>query len=167
MESVSVLIVLVALAGFIVPIVLMTRKRVNKEKKIVQSLLNFAANNNSKISEIDCWNTTAIGIDKETHNLFFLKKNGKNEMVKGINLLEIQKCRIINSKRNTGDKDSSQYVIDRIELVFTNRNQKGPEIMLEFYNCDYDGFRLSGESQLIEKWSRIVNTELRSITQIL
>jgi len=155
-----VLILIIVLA-----VVILNSNKKNKKKQFVQTLFDMAEKSKCKISDNDLWNNTLIGIDKNAHKLFFIRKTEDNSISKEIDLSGIQKCRVNNSSRVVINKDSNHTVTDKIELALTSPDAKIADTILEFYNTNRDNLFLNGEIQLAEKWSAIVNTNIAGITQ--
>jgi hypothetical protein len=165
MESGTLIAFLIIVVGCILLVILVNRKKKNKDKRFVQTLFDFAERSNCKISEYDLWNNTLIGIDKGSHKLFFIRETEDNAIINEIDLFEIQKCKVINSSRIVNNKVSAQNVIDKLELLFTFRDSKKPETYLEFYNTNRDNLFMNGELSLIEKWLETVNKSMAGIVQ--
>jgi len=165
MEPGTIITGIILLLAFVVPIVFLNKKSSKKGKQFFSELINFALKNNCKLSEHELFNNMALGIDKETHQLYFIKNSANNKIKHKIDLLEIQKCRIVNTSRNIKYKGENHKVIDRLELGFISRDKSKPEIFLEFYNADIDSAALNGELQLIEKWFKIIDEQLARVTQ--
>jgi len=163
MESGTTITGIILLLIFVLPIVFLNRKRKKDGKQFSSELFDFASKNNCKISEHELWNNTALGMDKEKHQLYFIKNAANNKIKYKIDLLEIQKCRVVNTIRNIKYKGETHKVIDRLELAFIFRDKNKPEVFLEFYNTDVDSATLSGELQLIEKWFKIVDEQLGQV----
>ncbi|MCC6754323.1 MAG: hypothetical protein IT266_10120 [Saprospiraceae bacterium] len=150
----------------IIPFVIMYLNNQKREKKLLQELSTFAERNNCKISQHELWNNNSlIGIDETANMIFFIKKLKGNEIMQQINLTEIQKCRVINSGRTVSNKNGSHKVVDKLDLAFTFHDKNKEEIIVEFYNADYDSLTLSGELQLVEKWCKIINDRISSSRQ--
>lgn len=60
-------------------------------------------------------------------------------------------------------KNETNKVTDVIALALESRVGTRPDIILEFYNNDFDGFILDGESLLADEWARTINVVLNSI----
>lgn len=165
MESGTTIIGLILLFIMVLPFILLSKKKSKGGKHFLSILFDLAKKNNSKISEHELWNNVAVGIDRDTHQLYFIRKTATNNIVYNIDLSEIQKCRLVNSNRKVNYKGGSYNVIDRLELAFTYCDKIKPEIILEFYNSEYDSVALNGELQLASKWLKIINTELAQKTQ--
>ena len=165
MESGTLIASLIIVVSCVLLVVIVNRKKKNKDKQFIQSLFDFAEQSNCTISEYDLWNNSLIGIDKDSHKLFFIRKEEENAIIKEIDLSEIQKCNVINSSRIVNNKESVQNVIDKLELSFTCRDPKKTEMNLEFYNTNRDNLFLNGELSLIEKWSEIINKDIAGIVQ--
>ena len=165
MESGTLIAFLIVVVGCILLVVLVNRKKKNKEKRFVQTLYDLAEKRNCKISEYDLWNNTLIGIDKGSHKLFFIRETEDNAIINEIDLFEIQKCKVINTSRIVNNKVSAQNVLDKLELSLTYRDSKKPETYLEFYNTNRDNLFMNGELSLIEKWSETVNKDIAGMVQ--
>jgi len=125
----------------------------------------MAEKSNCKISDNDLWNNTLIGIDKNAHKLFFIRKTEDNSISNEIDLSGIQKCRVINSSRIVTNGGNNHNVTDKIELALTSPDTKIADTILEFYNTNRDNLFLNGELPLAEKWATIVNTNIAGINQ--
>jgi hypothetical protein len=164
MDSGTTIFGLMLLLICILPIILLTRKRKKREKLFLQSLFRLAEKSNSKVTERDLWNNTAIGLAKESNKLFFTRKTADNHLLKEINITEMQKCRVVNTSRTVSTPKGVNTVIDKLELALTYLDKNRPEILLEFYSTDHDSFSLSGELQLTEKWKEIINSAIAGST---
>jgi len=154
---------LIILIICVLAVLLVNSNKKKKEKQFSQTLFDLAEKSNSKISEYDFWNNTLIGIDKDSHKLFFIRKTDGNVITNEIDLSEIQKSRIVNSARIVDNKVSSSSVTDKLELSFSYRNPKKNETLLEFYNNNTDSLTVYRELKLIEKWSGMVNESIVEI----
>jgi ABC-type glycerol-3-phosphate transport system permease component len=160
MKSGTIIMIGMVLLIFVIPTIWIYLISIKNEKLFKKKLFNFAETSNCKISELDFWKKSVIGIDKTLHRLFYIKTVNSEEYKKEIDLTEIQKCRVLNASRSMNNKDGNYTTVDKLELIFTYRDKTRPELALEFYNAIHDSLSLSGEVQLIEKWSLIVNSEL-------
>ena len=145
---------------FVVPSVWIYISSLKKEKQLKNKLFNLAAANSCAISEFDFWKNSAIGLDKNRHRIFYVRDIKSEEYMKEVDLSEIQKCRVVNASRSLHNNKGNYTAIDRLELIFSNKDKNKPEIGLEFYNTTHDSLAMSGEVQLVEKWSEIVDREL-------
>ncbi|MBV6474386.1 MAG: hypothetical protein JPMHGGIA_02692 [Saprospiraceae bacterium] len=149
----------------IIPFALMSINSRKKEKKLIQGLSDIANRNNCKISRHELWNNSIIGIDDTVLMIFFTRKSKDNETSQQINLTEIQKCRVINSSRTVSNKEGNFKVVEKLELAFSFQDKSKSEVVLEFYNADYDSLTLMGELQLVEKWCKIFNDKISEMTK--
>jgi len=156
---------LIILIIIVLAVVILNSNKKNKKKQFVQTLFDLAEKSNCKISDNDLWNNTLIGIDKNAHKLFFIRKTEDNSISNEIDLTGIQKCRVNNSSRVVANKESNHTVIDKLELALTSSDPKIADIILEFYNTNRDNLFLNGEQQLTEKWAAIVNENIAGIAQ--
>ena len=149
------LVVIVVISGLIV--FLRFKNKKSKEEKL-SPLFNFARENNCEISMYDRWDKTLIGLHSSVNNkLFFIRKVADKEVKKIVNLSEIKNCRMAKTTRTASFNRENVIVTDKIELVLSPVEKSKPDVVMEFYNTDYDSLNLSGELQLAEKWVEILN----------
>lgn len=157
MDFGSTIVGVIVLLICIIPFVVLSRNNRKRKQIVVDRLNQLAERSNCSISRFDIWNNSAVGIDDTAHQAFFTRKINDTETALQINLLDVQKCRLMNTGRTVNPAEGNQKVIEKLELVFTYRNKDKRETSLEFYNRDFDSLTLSGELQLIEKWGKIFN----------
>jgi len=131
-------------------------KRKKRENEKLQQITSIANKSNCKITQHESCGDFIIGIDETNRYVFFSKKINDDAISQFINLAEIRNCKINNTIRTVTNSGSSAAVIDRLSLLFVPVSKDKPDIVLEFYNAD-ENTQLSGELQLIEKWSKIIN----------
>lgn len=143
----------------VLPFVIMNRKKKKKEKRIFRFLSEIAVQKNCQIDQYEVFGQLAIGIDEKRKFAFFYKqtKNGAEEH--SVDLGDVQRCKVIKTTRTVRNKEANHYIIDRLELSFVPSARNEPEIKWEFFNSDIS-IRVSGELQLIEKWSLLINGHL-------
>jgi len=156
----DLIFLMVMLVLILIPIVIINRKKKKREKQFLQSLFGLAEKSDCKITSYDRWSDTAIGIDKPSKKIFFFRKSSKNELGTEVDLLQVRKCRFVNTHRIVSLNESQHKVIEKLELVFAFTDVRIPEQTLEFYNAQYDSLSLRGEIQLGEKWEDIVNSTI-------
>ena len=148
---------LAVLAGVLVYVWQRNKKR---ENRTLAPLKEFAAECGTGIADYDAWENTLIGLGKnEESTLFFIRRTPGGETREKIKLTEVSGCRIIKSESHVNIKKEEVTVIDRICLNFSFMDHR-PELLLEFYNNDYDCLTLRGELQLAQKWAALVSTQL-------
>ena len=149
----------------VLAIVIVSSNKKKKKNQFIQTLFEMAEKSKCKISDHDFWNNTLIGIDKDAHKLFFIRKTADNAISNEIDLTGIQKCRVINSSRVLTNNGTNHTVIDKLELALSSAEAKIADTMLEFYNTTRDNLFLNGELPLTEKWAAIVNENIAGIPQ--
>ena len=158
MDLGSAIFGLLAVACFVVPVIYLQMVKKNERKKFLKEFLQLAEQEQLKISAHDFWNhSCAIGIDTNKNKLLFLKKQEGNEQKVIIDLVEVEKCSLINISRNVNDN----RVVDRLGLGFTFRNGKHPENSLDFYNKE-ENLSINDEHTLSEKWKATINEHLQA-----
>ncbi len=156
----------------IILFVINNRNKRKKEKQFLQPLNRLAEKDNCKISQYDIWNNSVIGIDNLTNQVFFIKNAFEDEASQTIQLNEILKCRVNEvgrtmtlASRTVGIKGNVIKAFDKVELVFINRDKNKPELIAEFYNKETGNLNLTGELQMAEKWCKIINDKIASLSK--
>ncbi len=151
-------IVMLAICGL--PFILPSISRKKREKHLLQSISNMAEKLNCKITQHECCNNFAIGIDETKDALFFCKEMNDTKTETHINLSEIQSCKVVSTSKSTENKDNNIKFIDKIELSFLPITKDNPSILLEFYKAQ-DNFQSVPDFLLIEKWEKIINEKIK------
>ncbi len=157
MDTGTIIITLILLSACTLPFILMTIKRKNKEKQLLQSLQILAQNNQAVISQYDVWSKSAIGMDESTNQAFFFRHLTEGETRQHVNLSAIKHCRIIKTSKDAEAKHNNQ--LEKLELVFTYKDSHISDTPFELYNVSHDGFTLNGELQIADKWFKILNAK--------
>ena len=76
---------------------------------------------------------------------------------------EISQCRAINKSNVVSNKDSNYTVVEQLGLAFTFIDKTKSDLIFEFYNIDFDGFTVTNEAILIEKWAAIANASINAL----
>lgn len=154
-----------AITMLLAAIIIVSTSKSKKEKKIkfLDPLHELAQRGGFKVSHHDIWSESVIGIDESKNVVFVIRKNAGSEAEKVINLAEIFRCRVAEISRMAGPKEGNMKVVDRIDLVFTNKEKSKSDVIIEFYNSNTDRLTIAGELQLAEKWCVLVNKQLASI----
>jgi hypothetical protein len=158
MDTGTLTFVAILLLAIIIPVTIINRKNKKKERQFLQSLSDFAAKSNCRISEHQLWNDILIGEDRDARQMFFIRKTEDIEFSRQVKLSEMQKCRVVNTSRSVSSKEGNYFVAERIELTFTPRAGNEPDTVFEIYNSKFDSLTLQGELQLAEKWAAIANS---------
>lgn len=141
----------------ILPLVIANRRRSKKQLQLLNNLQAFADKFNAKITDHECWNGTAIGVDKELMKLFFIRSNEGIQFEKEISLIEIKSSSIAKTGKSIKNKDGETHFIEKLELELQMKESSKPKVLLEFYNTNRDNITLSGELQVLEKWVKYIN----------
>lgn len=161
MDLTSTIIGISLLLLFVVPILLLNRRRKNKEKIFKQKLYSLAEKESCSIQEIETWNNTGIGYDQNTSKVFFVKKIAFKEITDNIDLKETLSCQLLNTNHSVNTNDGTKLIVEKLELIFTLKNKT--EKTLLFYDNDFDNLDLDGEIQIANKWQSFLTKELDTI----
>jgi lipopolysaccharide export LptBFGC system permease protein LptF len=160
MDLGTIVISLVIIIICSAPFVIMSIKNSKKEKRMLQNLVDIAAQKNNRINLHELWNNSIIGMDSINATVFYARNIKDKEISQQINLAEVEKCRVINSSRTLSNKNGNFTIVDKLELGFLFQDKNKNEAKLEFYNTDYDSLTLSSEFQSVQKWCKIFNNKI-------
>lgn len=133
-----------------------------REKRLGDALIQLAKSNGLSITASESWNSTTIGIDKDKKIVLFVK-NPDNDIIETVvSLSGIKRCKVSIKHHSSEFHNSTVKVIDTISLSLESYQKGLPDVILEFYNDTSDNLTLSGELQLAQKWSEIINNEINS-----
>ncbi|ANW95934.1 hypothetical protein AXE80_06415 [Wenyingzhuangia fucanilytica] len=124
-----------------------------KQKKMLQSLINIATKHKCSISHHEFCGDFVIGLDKNNKHVFFYRERKEINLSKSIDLSKIKSCQAI--KTRTITKANNGDFIVKIELNFKPIDKSFKEIKLELYN--EENTELSGEIQLVDEWEKQIN----------
>ena len=140
------------------PLVLLYFKSVNTNTKMLQSLKEIAQQHNCSISKHEFCNNFAIGLDENNNYAFFFKQIEKDSISQFVNLSEFKDCKAVKRTSFTKVKDENITFFEKIELKFIPKNKSQAETTFELYTPE--NRQLSGELQLVDKWSTQINEHL-------
>lgn len=162
MDLITTLIAAILVACCIVPFIAIGRSIKKKKTKLVQSLTKIANQNNCRISEQEFCGNLGIAVSEKDSALLFYKVSKEKETSHYLKLNDILSCTINNVSRTINSKSGKYQVIDKLELHIAFKKHNRPEIVLEIYNSE-DNLQLDGELQLMEKWAKHIQDELKVI----
>lgn len=161
MDLASTIIGISLLLLFVVPVILLNRRRKNKEKIFKQKLFSMAENESCTIQEFETWNNTGIGYDQNSSKVFFVKKIAYKEIKDDIDLKEAISCQLLNTNHSVNTNDGVKLIVEKLELIFTLKNNKEKTLLM--YDNDFDNSDLDGEVQIANKWQSKFTKELESL----
>ena len=157
----------------IIIFVLINLNKRKKEKQLLQPLNRLALNDNCKITKYNIWNNSIIGLDRIANQLFVITDLADKETFQKIKLADVLKCRVnelsrtvIMEGRNERTPGMGVKIINKVELIFTNRDKNKPDIMVEFYNNETGNLAISGELQMAQMWCKLINDAISPLAAI-
>jgi hypothetical protein len=157
MDLGTIIIGTIMIAICLMPFVLMSRSRKNKEKAISRNLEKAALENGGRISAYDINLTIGIGMDDVNRVVYFSRLIGGRETIQQVSLSDVQSCKvIIKSKVNAVYGGT---IIEKLTLAFSLKETKKGGFVYEFFDA-IENIQLNGELQLIEKWQQKITTHL-------
>ncbi|SOE20005.1 hypothetical protein SAMN06298216_0505 [Spirosomataceae bacterium TFI 002] len=144
----------------IVPFILLVRNRKKKEQQQFQSLVDLAESHGGRITNHEFSGNSGIAIDDKKGFVFFQKEiNGETKGV-FIDLIEIEECKLIDTRVSEMKNNENDVVIDRLEICFVPLSKSEKVVKLEIFNRDTNS-QLYGELKFAEKWSRLINEQIQ------
>ncbi|HEY5469445.1 MAG TPA: FeoB-associated Cys-rich membrane protein [Bacteroidales bacterium] len=167
MDKGSAIIVLGIVALIVLPFILYSLYKKQKNMKFLKNFMSFAEKEKIKISQKELWNNNyIIGIDNNLKKIIYTNKQNEKEERKIIDLSLVKECRIVNINRTVKAQDGKENISDRLELNFTFYNNSTREESLEFYNSK-DFMPTADDQSRIENWLNIVNASLKELRNII
>jgi hypothetical protein len=155
---------LIVIVITILPFLLVTLSNKKTKKQILKELITMSNLKNSTVTQFDLWNNSALGIDSKGRTLHYFRKTNGEAVWNHVDLSEVQRCRLLDQSRPVNEL-VNDLSIERLELAFTHFKKEKEDILLEFYNKEYDGIQAQHELLLAKKWSDIVNQRLEILQQ--
>lgn len=153
---IGISILLVCILPFIMVSVNSKRKMKNK----LQELIKYAQLNNAKIDAHEIWANSALGIDFDSIELFFISHENNQKIFQKLALSEIESCQIMKISNTFNGKSSSYIVIEKLDLMLTYKDKKKKHVELNIYNMNHQNLTISGELAIAEKWNKIINEKI-------
>lgn len=150
MDFINIAIVLVLIASAIIPFLILQNKRKKKTRLLLEDLKSKEVKNGEVIGLYDVSGEMIMAFNEPKSVFYFYKKTEDDLITRRVDLAEVKRSEVIRITRKAQDVQ----VIDRIEL------RLNPTISLEIYDVKY-GAQLSGELQLAEKWSGLINEAVK------
>lgn len=157
----TIIIGIVFILICITPLIIMHINKIRKNNKMLHLLAENAEKNNCKISQYEFYGDFVLGKDNEKDFVFFLKQNSSETTFQSVDLNEIQACKVAEKARSVKNNKDSTSIIEKLELCFIPKNKDKGETKFELFN-ELNNVQLTGELQLADKWSKQINTSLRS-----
>lgn len=164
MELGTIIITICVIIACVIPFVLISRSNKKKAAAVLQKLSRLADASHTEILHHDIWYNTIIGADEGPSRLFFSKKTGELELDQQVQLAEVKSCHINQVSRTLSSPEGDHKITEKLELVFSFRDKEKMDTVFAFYDVGTDSLALAGELQLINKWSKLVNDRLKSMS---
>ncbi|QIE59287.1 hypothetical protein G5B37_06835 [Rasiella rasia] len=149
MDSGMMIIAMVLLATITIPIFLIGRNVKKQSKQLYNGLNAQAFKNNGTLTRHTEHTNFALGLDETAKAIYYFKKTEDTEVSKQIDLNVVTSCEVIKKTRRIKKAKGFDEVIEKITLIFVNKN--GETTHIEFYNEDENV--LSDELTVAKKWN--------------
>ena len=128
-----------------IPILLINSKLNKKRNSLINTLNEFAAQENKRVLEFDTWtDNSIIGMSTDKEYLFFIRdKNDYHTKLK------IPVNQIKNSYTNQQKNNSKSVALLELILEMQDQNEN---IRLEFFKADKRDFIMGEELRIAKKW---------------
>lgn len=159
MDLGSSIIGALAVAMCTVPFVIMYFRRINNQKKKVQTLKEMAQEHNCTLGEHEFCGDFLFGMDDNKNFVFFLKQKQEQIIAQFIDLSGVQACQAVKKTRFEQIEQEKVEFMDRVEMLFLPKEKSKTETRFELYD-DHVNPQLDGELQFVDKWSKQINERL-------
>lgn len=149
---------MVMLAACVVPFALMAQNRKKRRDQLLFSLKKIAEGKSSSVTNYEVCGDAIIGWDESNLQLFYYQKGSHKERRIAVDLTKMIACK---AEHLLNQLDDGSSRIQKLQLIFTDKIQKGVHEKLELYNAD-EQTDLQGEVQLLANWESKINSLLVS-----
>lgn len=160
MDLVSAIIGLAVLALFSLPFILSGKERKKIEKRLLTSLRDYAAKQQTTVTEHDFGSRFAIGLSSDNQYMYLVKADEETAVGFHLPLQQVQSCRSNTVTHSIPMGKNKETVIDRLELVFQPKDPKEREQTWVLYDANAN-LQLNNEIELMRKWEKRVSIALR------
>lgn len=158
----SLIIGIIALATFAIPIAWYQISEKMKEKKLHSDLNQYAQQENITLTSEEVWGDKyALGVDKNSRKLLYLKHTEDGDQKEIIDLSEVQNCKVSNGTKTVREASGKKNILTSINLLFHYRNSGKSASSLEVYD-DANGRALTYEISIANKLARAIRPLLRT-----
>lgn len=158
----SLIIGICALASFAVPIAWYQISEKMKEKKLHSDINQYAQEENITLTSEEVWGDHyALGVDKKSRKLVYLKHTENGDQKELIDLSKVQKCKVSNGTKTIRDASGKKSVITSINLLFHYLDSGKGASSLEVYD-DANGRTLTYEISIANKLARTIRPLLKT-----
>lgn len=161
--SITTIVGLLLLSGFIIPAFIVIQKQRVEKKKLEQFLKELEKDKKIRISEHETWKNKILGIDLNSHiAIFIIRDKIRNEChiidLHGISGCSVEKTMV------TSEVDSSIQAVDTIRLRFISRDKSLPDQLFSLFIEEEDQ-TLGAELRIAEAWALKFNASLRKLAK--
>ena len=155
MDSERIILGAIVVLGVMIPIAVLKIKASLRKRRIKDLLFSLAQKHNAKIIRYDHWNNSAIGLSRNSTQIFLVSNDKNKEKEQVIALSFFNKCTLINDNAGSAFNESGYKVTNAVDLELTGKNI--PTECINFYHIQKDGDLLTDELELAEKWCKLIN----------
>jgi hypothetical protein len=159
--SITTILGLILLSGFIIPAFIVIQKQRLEKKKLEQFLSEFEKEKNIRISEHETWKNKIIGIDYDSQKALLIIRDKTHNESQIIDLNGFSGCSV-EKNMVTSDSDSSIQAVDTIRLRFKPRDKFHPFQLFTLFNEEEDQ-TLGTELRIAEAWVAKFNASIKKL----
>ncbi|MBK6525381.1 MAG: hypothetical protein IPO32_11790 [Crocinitomicaceae bacterium] len=156
MNSASIIIGLAILAAVILPFVILSIRKRNKDYQNIQEFINTGLKYGLELSETEQWSDRLLGLDPVKRKILFRQFNNDQFTETIFDLNEAKSCSLLVTNLQTAGASQAP---DKIEIVFKQKGNKAVE-NLQLYNSETDQVVYT-QFEIGEKWTKLINDSLR------
>jgi hypothetical protein len=155
----TIIFAVIAVASLCIIFFSLLKKNEKSVAPTLQTLINFAEQNGSEITEHDNQDNLAIGLSLKDNKVYFLKLIEGQKVIHHVNTREVRKPSLdmkIRKSRNNGEE-----AVETISLIFQHKDSTKPPVKFEFYNLENDSLSVYGEFELAKKWQKVIEEKMK------
>ena len=162
MDSERIILGSIIVLIVIIPIAILKIKASLKKRKVKDLLFNLAQDHKTNIIKYDHWNNSAIGLSRNSTQIFLVSNNKNEEKKQVIALSFFNNCKLVNDNAGAAFNEGGYEVTNAVDLELTGKTK--PTERINFYHIQKDGDLLTDELEVAEKWCRVINESIERRT---
>lgn len=142
------------------PFVAVNISRNKVKKHMMQLLSDLLRENNGTASKVEYLGKMSIALDENHQLLFFIKQHNDRCEKVVISLNDLRSCRLEKDSRTVTSDGGNYQLLESLVLHFASMSKDKLNVRISVFDITED-LHLNGELQFAERWSAIIDDQLR------
>lgn len=144
----------------VLPFVAVSISRRNVKKGVEKSLRTLLSQNNASATKEEFIGNKALALDENQGMLFFIKNHSTSSESFVVKMNEMKSCKLDKESRTVASERGSYLLVESLVLRLTPALKGAKEVQIPIFKIE-DDLHLNDELALAERWSAIIDEQLR------